>query len=48
MDYIIGLAKNKRLNKKISKQVYEAKRRFEKTGKSARVFTWFYYRTLES
>ncbi len=48
VDYIIGLAKNKRLNKKISKQVYATKKKFEKTGKSARVFTWFYYQTLTS
>lgn len=48
VDYIIGLAKNKRLNKMISKQVYAAKRKYEKTGKSARVFTWFYYQTPTS
>jgi hypothetical protein len=48
VDYIIGLAKNKRLNEMISKQIYAAKKKHEKTGKSARVFTWFYYRTLTS
>jgi len=46
--YVLGLAKNKRLNKFIGKELHEAKTLYEQTGKAARVFKDFQYRTLKS
>ncbi|PIE52095.1 IS1380 family transposase, partial [Candidatus Fermentibacteria bacterium] len=48
VDYILGLAKNNRLKKIIGRQLYAARRRHGKTGKAARVFTWFWYKTEKS
>ena len=45
VDYIIGLAKNKRLLKIIGGELQEAKRVAEDTGAAARVFKDFSYRT---
>ena len=48
VDYVIGLAKNKRLLRAIETPMEKAKQRFDRTGKSARVFKTFQYRTLDS
>ena len=46
--YLLGLAKNERLLKKIAKELGEALARHLLTGAAARVFTQFHYRTLKS
>jgi hypothetical protein len=48
VDYILGLAKNNRLKKIIGRQMNSAMKKYEKTGKAARVFDWFYYKTQKS
>jgi hypothetical protein len=48
VDYILGLPKNSRLGKLIENELAEAERQHEQTGESARVFSEFGYRTLES
>jgi len=48
VDFILGLAKNKRLNKILGKELHEAKQRFEATGQAARVFKDFFYQTKKS
>jgi hypothetical protein len=47
-DYVLGLARNSRLQKIVGKQMHEAKTEHEKTGKAARVFTEFGYKTKKS
>ena len=46
--YIIGLAKNKRLIKAIGGELQHALKQFEDTGRAARVFRDFTYRTKKS
>jgi len=46
--YVLGLAKNRRLRKRILGQQHEALCEHERTGHAARVFTEFRYRTLDS
>lgn len=48
VDFLFGLAKNKRLLRIIGAQMQEAKALFERTGQAARVFTEFEYRTHKS
>jgi DDE family transposase len=48
VDYVFGLSKNKRLQKSIGQQLQEAKLQFEQSGKAARVFSEFPYRTRKS
>ncbi len=48
VDYIFGLARNNRLVKMIVKQLKKAKKRFWKTGRAARCYRDFRYRTLKS
>jgi hypothetical protein len=48
VDYIFGLARNARLVRKIKKQLNKAKKRYWRTGKAARYYRDFRYRTLES
>lgn len=48
VDYLFGLAKNKRLLKRIRKSLRKAQRRHATSGKAARVFSEFRYRTLKS
>jgi hypothetical protein len=43
--YVLGLARNERLRKSIAPQLAEAARRQQASGKPARVFTEFAYRT---
>ena len=46
VDYVLGLAKNPRLEKLIRKDLKRAKRKFKKTGRAARRFRNLKYRTL--
>src|SRR5712691_6054474 len=48
IDYVIGLAKNVRLNKEIADEMKSAEAQFKETGKPARVFKDFRYQTRES
>jgi hypothetical protein len=48
VDYVFGLAKNKRLLKIIGQQLHEALVQFEQTQKAARVFSEFSYQTRKS
>jgi len=48
VDFILGLAKNTRLKRIVGKELHEAKQRFEQTGRPARVFKDFEYRTRKS
>jgi len=48
VDYVFGLAQNQRLRKIIGRPMQQAKQQFEETGKAARVFTEFSYRTRKS
>jgi hypothetical protein len=48
VDYVFGLARNKRLGKIIGAQMHQAHILHQSSGKAARVFTEFSYRTLKS
>src|SRR5690606_24411793 len=48
VDYVLGLARNKRLEKRLSTAMREAEREPRRTGKPARVFRDFRYSTLDS
>jgi hypothetical protein len=48
VDYVFGLAKNKRLTKILGKELHEAQQQFAATGEPARVFKDFTYRTRKS
>jgi len=48
VDYVLGLAKNKRLKATIADELEQAKTQHQKTGKAARVFKDFRYQTLKS
>lgn len=48
VDYVFGLAKNKRLKEELREAMTEARGRHEETGEAARVFAEFSYRTLRS
>jgi hypothetical protein len=48
VDYVLGLAKNKRLEAMIAKEMAEAKQQQEESGQGARIFKDFRYRTLAS
>jgi Transposase DDE domain group 1 len=48
VDYIIGMAKNSVLIKKIDKEIRQAARKFKKTGKAARVYGDVQYSTQTS
>lgn len=48
VDYIIGLAKNKRLVRAIGGELQQALKQFEATGEPARVFKDFRYRTKKT
>ena len=45
VDYILGMARNKRLRKIIGGELQQARQQWENTGRPARVFTEFEYRT---
>ncbi len=48
VDFVLGLAKNKRLNQEIESELAQAKRQYEETQQAARVFKDFEYQTLKS
>ena len=48
VDYLIGLPQNARLRRRIKRRMKLARRRFVKTGKAARAFGDFHYRTRKS
>jgi hypothetical protein len=48
LDYVLGLAKNRRLNKQIEAEMAEAQQIQQSTEKPARVFKDFRYRTRQS
>jgi hypothetical protein len=48
VDYIVGLARNERLRKLLAQPMREARQQYETTGRAARVFTEFRYRTHKS
>ena len=48
VDYVFGFARNDRLRRKIARSLREAQREHERTGKAARVFQEFSYRTRQS
>jgi hypothetical protein len=48
VEYVFGLAKNERLVKKLGKPMREAEAQYKQTGKPARRFLDFRYRTRES
>ena len=48
VDYVLGLARNSRLQRKIAPQLREAKQQHQRTGEAARVFAEFPYRTRQS
>lgn len=48
VDYVFGLAKNKRLRKIIGKELHDARELFEQTQTAARLFKDFEYRTQKS
>jgi hypothetical protein len=48
VDYVFGLARNQRLQKIVGAQMYQARVLHQSTGKAARVFAEFDYRTMKS
>ena len=48
VDYVFGLARNQRLGRVIGYQMHQAQRLHHSTGKAARVFSEFTYRTHKS
>ena len=48
VDYVFGLARNQRLRRIIGRQMHQARTLHRKTGKAARLFTEFSYRTHKS
>ncbi len=48
VDYVFGMAKNERLKREVTSEMEEAEEKFRATGKPARVFQEFVYRTRES
>jgi hypothetical protein len=48
IDYILGIAKNARLERMIASQMEHARRKYLRTGKAARSFRNFRYRTLNT
>ena len=45
VDYVFGFARNKRLRRKIAKEMRQAKSEQQRTGQPARLFTEFFYQT---
>ena len=48
VDYVLGLAKNKRLERVLGQELQEAREQYEATGQAARVYKDFEYRTRKS
>ena len=48
VDFVLGLAQNKRLKGELAEELEEARQQFEESGEPARIFKGFSYRTLKS
>lgn len=48
VDFVFGLARNKRLRKIIGAEMYQASQEWKQSGKPARVFKEFHYRTRQT
>ena len=48
VDYLLGLAKNERLQAHIQEELQQAKQQYQESGRAARVFKEFYYKTRKS
>jgi len=48
VDYVFGLARNRRLQRKIGRGMRQARQHHQRTGQAARVFVEFRYRTRKS
>jgi hypothetical protein len=48
VDYVLGLARNERLRRKIARPLRQAQQQHRQSGKPARVFSEFFYRTRKS
>jgi hypothetical protein len=48
VEYLLGLAKNKRLQEALTAELHQAQQQFAQTGQPTRVFKDFRYRTLDS
>jgi len=48
IDFVLGLARNARLQRILGRELHEAKERFEATGQASRVFKDFVYQTRKS
>ena len=48
VDYVLGFARNERLRHKIARQLRAAKQQYQRTGRAARLFAEFFYRTRKS
>jgi hypothetical protein len=48
VDYLLGLAKNKRLQTHIKEELRQAKQQYQESGRAARIFKQFYYKTRKS
>jgi hypothetical protein len=48
VNYVFGMARNQRLRKIVGQQMHEATQQWSRTGKPARVFTEFEYRTRKT
>jgi len=48
VDYVLGVSRNPRLERRIGKALNKARGRFAVTGQAARTFVAFYYRTRDS
>jgi hypothetical protein len=48
VDYVLGVSRNPRLERRIGKALQKARGRFAVTGEAARTFVEFYYRTRQS
>jgi hypothetical protein len=48
VDFVLGLAKNKRLKGEIESELLQAEEQFKETGQASRVFKDFHYQTLDS
>ena len=48
VDYVLGIAKNKRLKEEIAGELEDAKKQYQETGKASRLYKDFRYRTLKT
>lgn len=48
VDYLVGLARNKRLVRALGQELHQAQQQFQTTGRAARVFKDFHWQTRKS